>query len=76
LIGLGRALEITIVAQGVVSEAHAMALRALGCEYAQGPFLGHEAVLEPGDEPETESLWAPGTITTGPGIPGGSTSTP
>ncbi len=76
LIGLGRALELTIVAQGVVSEAQVMALRALGCEYAQGPFLGHEAVPDAGDEPETESLWAPGTIPTEPGIPGSSTTTP
>ena len=76
LIGLGRALELTIVAQGVVSQAQVTALRALGCEYAQGPFLGHEAFLDAGDEPETESLWAPGTIITEPGIPGSSTSTP
>jgi diguanylate cyclase (GGDEF)-like protein len=39
LIGLGRALELTVVAQGVESEAQVTALRALGCEYAQGPFL-------------------------------------
>jgi EAL domain-containing protein (putative c-di-GMP-specific phosphodiesterase class I) len=46
LIQLGQALELTVVAQGVESEAQLTALRALGCEYAQGPFLvGHEAVL-------------------------------
>ncbi len=46
LIQLGRALELTVVAQGVESEAQLTALRALGCEYAQGPFLvGRAATL-------------------------------
>jgi len=38
LIELGRALALTVVAQGVESEAQAVALFELGCEYAQGPF--------------------------------------
>ncbi len=106
LIELGRALELTVVAQGVETEAEMAALRALGCGYAQGPFLGHAAaaVRDPGDEagpndggdgedrdpgddrddrgdgdddargsygegraePESESLWAPGTMSTEP----------
>jgi diguanylate cyclase (GGDEF)-like protein len=39
LIELGRALDLTVVAQGVETEAQLSALRALGCAYAQGPFL-------------------------------------
>jgi len=83
LIELGRALELTVVAQGVESEAQAAALRLLGCTYAQGPYLGHDAFpdrveTEPDDEAGldeeagpvdttrsgTESLWAPGTMST------------
>jgi hypothetical protein len=58
LIELGRALELTVVAQGVESETQAAALRALGCEYAQGPFLvGHDVVAVLGDfsDPEPEA---------------------
>jgi diguanylate cyclase (GGDEF)-like protein len=39
LIELGHALDLTVVAQGVESQAQLEMLRALGCEYAQGPFL-------------------------------------
>ncbi len=47
LIELGRALELTVVAQGVESGPQAAALRALGCEYAQGPFLvGHDVAAD------------------------------
>ena len=40
LIELGRALDLTVVAQGVETDAQLSALRALGCGYAQGPFFG------------------------------------
>ncbi|HVA03410.1 MAG TPA: EAL domain-containing protein [Acidimicrobiales bacterium] len=91
LIELGRALELTVVAQGVESEAQVATLRALGCEYAQGPLLEGQAVVavlsevsddppeddteledppglevvedDPGPVTPTESLWAPGTLT-------------
>jgi len=80
LVELGRALGLTVVAQGVEGEAQVEALRAVGCEYAQGPFLG---VVSPASgvppriqsrpppdpspiEPEPEALWATGTTTTGP----------
>ena len=46
LIELGRALDLTVVAQGVETEAQLLALRALGCAYAQGPFLGGGAPTE------------------------------
>ncbi len=39
LLDLGRALELTVVAQGVESEGQVTELHALGCRYAQGPFL-------------------------------------
>ncbi len=76
LIELGRALELTVVAQGVESESQAATLRTLGCAYAQGPFLeGRDVVVVleglSDDAPEVESapvaaaesLWAPGTLT-------------
>jgi len=81
LVGLGRALGLSVIAQGVESEAQVVALRAIGCEYAQGPFLGIVApavVVAPTPEarraPETatrtprepEALWATGTTTNGP----------
>jgi len=72
LIELGRALELTVVAQGVESEAQVATLRDLGCGYAQGPILGHDAVPVPRDTThpeeatEPESLWAPGTLSTEP----------
>ena len=49
LIELGRALELTVVAQGVESEAQVATLRTLGCGYAQGRFFGH-GVLPDRDE--------------------------
>ncbi len=72
LIELGRALELTVVAQGVESEAQVATLRDLGCGYAQGPILGHDAVpvprgtTHPEEAAEPESLWAPGTLSTEP----------
>jgi diguanylate cyclase len=41
LIGLGGALDLTVVAQGIQTQAQVEVLRALGCEYGQGPILGH-----------------------------------
>jgi EAL domain-containing protein (putative c-di-GMP-specific phosphodiesterase class I) len=128
LIELGRALELTVVAQGVESQDQATELHALGCRYAQGPYLllddaplddaplddaplddapDDDAPLDdagrapdnarsapaasspdaggsaPGSTeepaavpdrvvPESESLWAPGTLTTGFEVPGSS----
>ncbi|MDR3649098.1 MAG: EAL domain-containing protein [Acidimicrobiales bacterium] len=72
LIELGRALELTVVAQGVESEAQVATLRDLGCGYAQGPILGHDAVpvprgtTHPEESAEPESLWATGTMSTEP----------
>jgi EAL domain-containing protein (putative c-di-GMP-specific phosphodiesterase class I) len=40
IIGLGEALDITVVAEGVEHADQAFALRALGCEYAQGFHFG------------------------------------
>ena len=50
LIGLGHALGLSIVAEGVETEAQASALRAMGCELAQGYHFGY-----PGTPRE---LWA------------------
>ncbi len=40
VVGLGHALDIAIVAEGVESAAQASALRALGCEFGQGFHFG------------------------------------
>jgi len=41
LIGLGRALGLSVVGEGVETEAQAAALRAMGCEHAQGYYFGY-----------------------------------
>ena len=38
--GLGRALGITVVAEGVENAVRASALRSLGCEFGQGFHFG------------------------------------
>ncbi len=43
IIGMGRTLELTTIAEGVESEAQAEALRALGCDEAQGYHFGWPA---------------------------------
>jgi EAL domain-containing protein (putative c-di-GMP-specific phosphodiesterase class I) len=40
LIGLGKALGLQVTAEGVEDEATAEALRAMGCEFAQGYLYG------------------------------------
>ena len=50
LVDLGRALGLTVIAQGVMSDVQAAALRSLGCELAQGTFS------VPAQPPE--QLWA------------------
>ncbi|MDQ1476172.1 MAG: hypothetical protein QOE62_1401 [Actinomycetota bacterium] len=40
ILGLGDALDITVVAEGVENAEQASALRALGCEYGQGFHFG------------------------------------
>ena len=60
LVDLGRALGLNVIAQGVMSDEQAGALRSLGCELAQGAF---SVPAEPGDPGE-------------PGEPAGSAATP
>ncbi len=43
IIGLGQALDIAIVAEGVETEEQATSLRALGCDFAQGFHFGRPA---------------------------------
>jgi len=43
IVGLGAALEIPVVAEGVETAAQAFALRALGCEFGQGFHFGRPA---------------------------------
>jgi EAL domain-containing protein (putative c-di-GMP-specific phosphodiesterase class I) len=43
IVGLGHALGIMIVAEGVEDASQAFALRALGCEFAQGFHFGRPA---------------------------------
>ncbi len=46
LVGLGRALSMEVVVEGVESEEEADALSALGCEFAQGYFFGRPMPAE------------------------------
>ncbi len=43
LVGLGRALGLKVTAEGVEDETTAAALRAMGCEFAQGYLYGQAA---------------------------------
>jgi diguanylate cyclase (GGDEF)-like protein len=43
IVGLGRALDIWVVAEGVENAAQAAALRALGCKFGQGFHFGRPA---------------------------------
>jgi EAL domain-containing protein (putative c-di-GMP-specific phosphodiesterase class I) len=43
IVGLGHALGITVVAEGVEDSSQAFALRAIGCEFAQGFHFGRPA---------------------------------
>ena len=52
LVGLGRALGLTVVAQGVETPTQVAMLHALGCQFAQGPLLEGTGRAEP--------LWATG----------------
>jgi diguanylate cyclase (GGDEF)-like protein len=51
IIGLGHELRLTVVGEGVETHAQAVALRAMGCEYAQGFYFGRPGpfhhLLEP-----------------------------
>jgi len=40
LIGIGKLLEISVVAEGVETQAHIPVLSELGCDYLQGYALG------------------------------------
>ncbi|MEN3146028.1 EAL domain-containing protein [Neorhizobium sp. IRAMC:178] len=46
LVGLGRALSMEVVVEGVESEEEANSLSALGCEIAQGYFFGRPMPAE------------------------------
>lgn len=56
IVGLGNALDITVVAEGVENADQAFALRALGCEYGQGFHFGR-----PTPEPALVSSAGAGT---------------
>ncbi len=56
VVGLGNALDITVVAEGVENADQAFALRALGCEYGQGFHFGR-----PTPEPALVSSAGAGT---------------
>jgi diguanylate cyclase (GGDEF)-like protein len=51
IIGLGHELRLTIVGEGVETAAQAVALRAMGCEYAQGFYFGRPGPFEQLVEP-------------------------
>lgn len=53
VVGLGRAMDLAIVGEGVEEEAQLQALRAMGCGLVQGHLLGH-----PMDAAATEAALA------------------
>ncbi len=52
MVELGHSLNLTVVGEGVESEVQAAALRALGCDLAQGYHFGHPVTAA--------ALWATG----------------
>lgn len=40
IVGIGKSLGMRIVAEGVETEAHAIQMRAMGCDYLQGYYFG------------------------------------
>jgi diguanylate cyclase (GGDEF)-like protein len=46
IIGLGHELHLAMVGEGVETHAQAVALRAMGCEFAQGFYFGHPGPFE------------------------------
>ncbi len=51
IIGLGHELRLTIVGEGVETHVQAVALRAMGCEFAQGFYFGRPGPFEQLAEP-------------------------
>jgi diguanylate cyclase (GGDEF)-like protein len=51
IIGLGHELRLTVVGEGVETHAQAVALRAMGCEFAQGFYFGRPGPFEQLVEP-------------------------
>lgn len=60
IIGLGKILDLRIVAEGVENDGQLQALRTLGCDQVQGYFLGRPMPLA-----EAEGLLSAGTAGTG-----------
>ena len=42
----GRDLSLTVIAKGVDTREQALALNAIGCRLAQGPFMGEPAAAD------------------------------
>jgi diguanylate cyclase (GGDEF)-like protein len=51
IIGLGHELRLSIVGEGVETHAQAVALRAMGCEFAQGFYFGRPGPFDQLVEP-------------------------
>jgi len=58
IVGLSRALGVSIIAEGVETESQATLLRAAGCEVVQGYLFGRPAPLKfrLGDEHATDEV--------------------
>jgi len=64
IVSLARALELTVVAEGIETEGQRGSLEALGCDLAQGflfarPMDGRELARTFGPAPEMETIEAP-----------------
>ncbi|MHB8532630.1 MAG: bifunctional diguanylate cyclase/phosphodiesterase, partial [Solirubrobacteraceae bacterium] len=71
VLAFGRDLSLTVVAKGVESEEHLTTLREMGCQLAQGYFVG--APIQPGDVEATlgKAAVAPAPMLAGIPVPGG-----
>jgi diguanylate cyclase (GGDEF)-like protein len=56
IVGLSRALGVSIIAEGVETENQATLLRAAGCEVVQGYLFGRPAPLKIGDRHVAEAV--------------------
>ena len=46
VVGLGKRLGLTVIAEGLEAEAHLDVVRGAGCRYGQGYLFGHPAPAE------------------------------
>ena len=61
ILGLGRSLEVPIIAEGIETEAQCLRLAAMGCQFGQGYLFGRPKPLEEISALDTSGspIWGP-----------------